>query len=66
MPEIRPRLPAPGPSFLREMELRPGDVLRVGMSQPQTIADGWWVALLWCEQDGALVEPGYGVRSDTS
>ena len=26
------------------------------MSQPQTMADGWWVALLWCEQDGALVE----------
>jgi hypothetical protein len=56
MPEIRPRLPAPGPSFLREIELRPGDGLRVGMSQPQIIADGWWVALLWCEQDGALVE----------
>lgn len=26
------------------------------MSQPQTVADGWWVALLWCETDGRLVE----------
>jgi hypothetical protein len=24
------------------------------MSQPQTMADGWWVALLWCETDGLL------------
>ena len=56
MPDIRPRLPAPGPSYLREIELRPGEGLRVGMNQPQTMADGWWVALLWCERDGALVE----------
>jgi len=26
------------------------------MSQPQIIADGWWVALFWCEADGRLVE----------
>jgi hypothetical protein len=26
------------------------------MTQPQTIADGWWVALMWCEVDGGLVE----------
>jgi len=25
------------------------------MSQPQTIADGWWVTLLWCEREGALL-----------
>ena len=49
-----PGLPAPGPSYLRELELNPGDRHRVGMSRPQTIADGWWVALLWCERDGNL------------
>jgi hypothetical protein len=26
------------------------------MSQPKTVADGWWVALLWCEEDGRLAE----------
>jgi hypothetical protein len=60
------RLPVPGPSYLRELELRPGDPHRVGMSQPQTLADGWWVSLLWCEREGALVTfgdlgPEYGI-----
>ena len=35
------------------------------MSQPQTLADGWWVALLWCDRDGLLLDfndlaPDYG------
>lgn len=60
------RLPVPGPSYLRELDLRPGAPHRVGMSQPQTLADGWWVSLLWCERDGALaafsdLAPDYGV-----
>lgn len=55
MADPRPRLPSPGPSFLREIELRPGDDRRVGMSQPQTIADDWWVTLLWCEREGAVL-----------
>lgn len=54
MPALQSGLPAPGPSFLRELELEPGDRRRVGMTRPQTIADGWWVTLLWCEEDGAL------------
>jgi hypothetical protein len=49
-------LPAPGPSYLRELEMAPGDPRRVGMSQPQTLADGWWVALLWCEEGGQLID----------
>ena len=58
------RPPSPGPSFLREIELRPGDERRVGMSAPQ-IVEGWWVTLLWCEQGGALLTfndlaPDYG------
>lgn len=60
------RLAVPGPSHLRELDLRPGDPHRVGMSRPQTLADGWWVALLWCERDGALatfadLAPEYGI-----
>jgi hypothetical protein len=60
------RLAIPGPSYLREIDLRPGDPFRVGMTQPQVLADGWWVALLWCESDGALaifsdLAPDYGI-----
>ena len=60
------RIPSPGPSFLREIELRPGDSRRVGMGAPQTLADGWWVTILWCEQDGSLLDfkdlaPDYGI-----
>lgn len=47
------------------MELQPGDARRVGMSQPRIMADGWWVTLLWCEENGALaifndLAPAYG------
>jgi len=42
------RLPAPGPSFLREQEVRAGElVLTAGMSRPSTVADGWWATILW-------------------
>ena len=58
------RTPSPGPSYLRELELRPGDSKRVGMSQPQVL-DDWWVTLLWCEEEGQLLAfndlaPSYG------
>jgi hypothetical protein len=60
------RLPAPGPSYLKPLELRPGGPFLVGISSPQTMAEDWWVALLWCERDGALatfdeLAPEYGV-----
>lgn len=59
-------LAVPGPSYLRELELRPGDPHRVGMSQPQILADEWWIALLWCEREGGLatfsdLAPEYGI-----
>ena len=59
-----PRLPSPGPSFLKTVEIRAGDRRRVGMTQPQTI-EGWWVTLLWAELDGELLvfndlAPDYG------
>jgi hypothetical protein len=53
MPE---RLPAPGPSFLREQELRVGErALQVGMSRPSMPADDWWTALLWVADGDGLV-----------
>ena len=51
MTVAQPAMPSPGPSYLRELDLRPGDSRRVGMTAPQTITDGWWVSLLWCEQN---------------
>jgi hypothetical protein len=65
MSDTTPRPLSPGPSYLRELELRPGDSKRVGMSRPQVLADGWWVTLLWCEEEGQLLvfndlAPSYG------
>ncbi len=48
-------LPAPGPSYLREQELRLGDrLMRVGIGRPTTIDERWWVALLWVEIGDSL------------
>ncbi len=53
MPE---RLPSPGPSFLREQDLRLGDrVLKVGMSRPTTGPDAWWLAVLWVRDPEGIV-----------
>lgn len=65
MAETKPRIPAPGPSFLREIALAVGDDRRVGMAQPR-IVEGWWVSLLWCERDGETLSfsdlaPDYGI-----
>lgn len=50
------RLPPPGPSFLREQELRIGDrVLHAGMGRPTTGPDDWWLAVLWVRDDDGIV-----------
>lgn len=50
------RLPAPGPSYLREQELRIGERrLSVGMSRPSTPTDDWWTAILWVSEGSSLV-----------
>jgi hypothetical protein len=50
------RLPPPGPSFLREHELRVRDQrLLAGMSRPTTTDDGWWLAILWVADDDGVV-----------
>jgi hypothetical protein len=50
------RLPPPGPSFLREHEVRVGDRrLRAGMSRPSSGPDGWWLAIMWVVDDDGVV-----------
>jgi hypothetical protein len=50
------RLPPPGPSFLREQQLEAGGRnLRIGMSQPTTTDEGWWLALIWVTDDDGVV-----------
>ncbi len=59
MPPDRPAgLPAPGPSYLREQELRVHDHrLLAGMSRPSVPADDWWTAILWiADEDDRLVD----------
>ena len=53
MPE---RLPHPGPSFLREQEVRIGDRrLQAGMARPVDGPDDWWLAVLWVTDDAGVV-----------
>ena len=50
------RLPSPGPSFLREQELRIGDrVLHAGMGRPTTGPDDWWLTVLWIRDEEGIV-----------
>ncbi|MEJ7696373.1 MAG: hypothetical protein WKF78_07110 [Candidatus Limnocylindrales bacterium] len=64
------RLPPPGPSFLREQEVRIGDrVLRAGMGRPSEAPDGWWLSLMWVtDADGVVsfrdVAPAAGPPPD--
>jgi hypothetical protein len=50
------RLPAPGPSFLREHPVRVGDrIFQAGMSRPSDAPDGWWLAIVWvADADGVV------------
>ena len=50
------RLPPPGPSFLRELEVRIGErTLRAGMGRPSTGPDDWWLCVLWVSDDDGVV-----------
>lgn len=47
-PVVPDRLPHPGPSFLREQEIRVGErVLHAGMARPTEGPDDWWLGVLW-------------------
>lgn len=51
------RLPPPGPSFLREQDVRIGDrTLKAGMARPSEAPDGWWLAVLWVSDGEAVVD----------
>jgi hypothetical protein len=50
------RLPLPGPSYLKEAEVRIADRLyRLGMGRPSDGPDGWWLALLWVADDESVI-----------
>jgi hypothetical protein len=50
------RLPAPGPSFLREHPVRIAErTLQAGMARPSEAPDGWWLAVLWVFDDEGVV-----------
>ena len=50
------RLPPPGPSFLREHEVRVRErTYRAGMGRPSDAPDGWWLALMWVVDDEGVV-----------
>jgi hypothetical protein len=52
---VAARLPAPGPSYLKEQEVVAGDRrLTVGISRPAE-SDEWWLAVLWVADAEGLV-----------
>ncbi len=56
LPVMPERLPLPGPSYLREIEVRAaGPGVRAGMAVPTTTDDGWWLAVLWLADDEGVV-----------
>jgi hypothetical protein len=55
-PDRPDRLPPPGPSFLREHEIRVGErTYRAGMARPSDAPDGWWLTLMWVADDDGVV-----------
>lgn len=50
------RIPPPGGSIVPEQEVRIGDRrYRAAVGEPTTLADDWWVALLWVADDEGVV-----------
>lgn len=57
------RLPAPGPSFVKEEPIRGREpnaaaaaLLNAGMTSPSVTDDGWWLAHLWVADDDGVVD----------
>ena len=57
-----PRLPAPAGSFLRSETIyihtsadEGGKPVALGMAQPTTTDDGWWLAVLWATDDTGVL-----------
>ena len=56
-------MPSPGPSFVREQTVRlrapgggEGGEVRLGMTAPSVMDDGWWLTHLWAEDAGGVVD----------
>ena len=50
------RLPLPGPSYLKEQELRVGErSLSAGMGRPSSGPDEWWLSVLWVRDEEGIV-----------
>lgn len=53
MPE---RLPLPGPSYLKQVEIAAGESrYRLGMTRPTETDDGWWLAIVWVADDESVI-----------
>jgi hypothetical protein len=49
------RVPPPGPSYIREHDVRVHDrAFRAGMGRPNELDGGWWVTLVWVADEGGL------------
>jgi hypothetical protein len=49
------RLPPPGPSYLREQDVRIGDrSMHAGMSRPSSGPDEWWLTVMWVADDEGI------------
>lgn len=61
------RLPSPGPSFIREETIRLpggserlGSEIRLGLSAPSVMDDGWWLCTLWAtDQEGVATASSF-------
>jgi len=58
-----PRLPVPGPSFVKEEPIRGREPqaaaappLHAGMTAPSVTDDGWWLTHLWVADDAGIVD----------
>jgi hypothetical protein len=59
VPLTSPRLPSPGPSFVREESVplaTPGARATLGMTPPSTTEDGWWLTTVWAEDGDGVIE----------
>lgn len=55
-PLVPERLPLPGPSYLKELELAVGErSYRIGMARPSEAPDGWWMAVLWVADHDSVI-----------
>lgn len=53
------RLPLPGASYLKprpvHLDELPADRVTAAMATPATMPDGWWVALLWAQDERGVI-----------